>query len=92
MAAGFPESVGIWFQGDPEVITDYLEFKPIGFVTNTIVLDDLADTHGPMINLIDRYLTLMDDVPVVVEVDGDTTEDIVSVSAPFQALSPRVVM
>ncbi len=92
MAAGFPESVGIWFQGDPEVITDYLEFKPIGFVTNTIVLDDLADTHGPMINLIDRYLTLLDDVPVVVEVDGDTTEDIVSVSAPFQALSPRVVM
>ena len=54
MATGFPASVGIWFQGDPEVITDYLEFKPIGIVTNTIVLDDLADTHGPMINLIDR--------------------------------------
>ena len=92
MATGFPEAVGIWFQGDPDAIEEYLEFNPIGIVTNTIVLDDLAETHGPMIKLIERYLGVADDVPVVVEVDGDTAEDIVDASAPFQALSPRVVM
>ena len=92
MVQGFPGPAGIWFQGDPAVIKDYLEFNPVGFVTNTIVLDGMADTYGPMLGVIESYLGLQDHGPVVVEVDGDTTEDIVAVSAPFQALSPRVVM
>ena len=92
MVQGFPGSAGIWFQGDPAIIKDYLEFNPVGFVTNTIVLDGMADTYGPMLGVIESYLELQDHGPVVVEVDGDTTEDIVAVSAPFQALSPRVVM
>ena len=92
MVQGFPGPAGIWFQGDPAVIKDYLEFNPVGFVTNTIVLDSMAGTYGPMLGVIERYLELQDHGPVVVEVDGDTTEDIVDVSAPFQALSPRVVM
>ena len=92
MVQGFPGPAGIWFQGDPAVIKDYLEFNPVGFVTNTIVLDGMADTYGPMLGVIESYLELQDRGPVVVEVDGDTTEDIVAVSAPFQALSPRVVM
>ena len=92
MVQGYPGQAGIWFQGDPEVIKDYLEFNPVGIVTNTIVLDDLADTYGPTLGVIERYLQLKDDGPVVVEVDGDTAEDIVNVSAPFQALSGRIVM
>ena len=92
MVQGFPGPAGIWFQGDPAIIKDYLEFNPVGFVTNTIVLDGMADTYGPMLGVIESYLELQDHGPVVVEVDGDTTEDIVAVSAPFQALSPRVVM
>ena len=70
MATGFPEAVGIWFQGDPDAIEEYLEFNPIGIVTNTIVLDDLAETHGRMIKLIERYLGVADDLPVVVEVQS----------------------
>ena len=92
MVQGFPGPAGIWFQGDPAIIKDYLEFNPVGFVTNTIVLDGMADTYGPMLGVIESYLELQDHGPVVVEVDGDTTEDIVAVSAPFQTLSPRVVM
>ncbi len=92
MVQGFPGPPGIWFQGDPKVIQDYLEFDPVGIVTNTIVLDDLTDRYGPMLGIIERYLALPTDGPVVVEVDGDTAEDIVAASAPFQALSPRVVM
>ena len=92
MVQGYPGQAGIWFQGDPEVIKDYLEFNPVGIVTNTLVLDGLVDTYGPMLGVIERYLELDNDGPVVVEVDGDTTEDIVNASAPFQALSPRVVM
>ena len=92
MVQGYPGQAGIWFQGDPEVIKDYLEFNPVGIVTNTLVLDGLVDTYGPMLGVIERYLELDNDGPVVVEVDGDTTEDIVSASAPFQALSERVVM
>ena len=92
MPRGHDDPVGIWLQGDPEILKDYLELHPVGLVTNTIILDDMVDTYGPMLGLIERYLGVIDDVPLVVEVDGDTTEDIVAASAPFQALSPRVVM
>jgi transaldolase len=84
--------VGIWLQGDPEEVEDYLELGIYGFVTNTIILDDLVDKYGPMLGLIERYLELEHDGPVVVEIDGDTTEDIFAVSRVFGRLSPRVVM
>ena len=84
--------VGIWLQGDPDKIADYLELGIYGIVTNTIILDGLVDTHGPMLPLIERFLGLQDHGPVVVEVDGDTTEDLLSAAEPFLALSPRVVM
>lgn len=92
MPSGHDDPVGIWLQGDPEVLKDYVELQPVGLVTNTIILDDMVDTYGSMLGLIERYLGVIDDVPLVVEVDGDTAEDIVAASAPFQALSPRVVM
>ena len=85
-------SVGIWLQGDPEEIEDYLELGISGIVTNTIILEGLVGKYGPMLGLIERYLSLKDDGPVVVEVDGDTAEDLVAVSRVFGRLSPRVVM
>ena len=84
--------VGIWLQGDPDEIADYLELGIYGIVTNTIILDGLVDTHEPMLPLIERFLGLQDHGPVVVEVDGDTTEDLLVASKPFVELSPRVVM
>ena len=84
--------VDIWLQGDPEVIEDYLDFDVFGIVTNTVILDDMVDKYGPMLGLIERYLGLLNRGPVVVEVDGDTTDEIIAASAPFQAMSDRVVM
>ena len=84
--------VGIWLQGDPEEIEDYLELGIYGLVTNTIILDDLVDKYGPMLGLIERYLTLQDHGPVVVEVDGDTVDDIFDASRMFGKMSPRIVM
>ena len=76
MPEGHLDPVGIWLWGDPERIEDYLELGVVGIVTNTIVLDEMVDTYGTMISMVERYLGLQDREPVVVEVDGDTTEDI----------------
>lgn len=92
MPRGHSDPVGIWLQGDPETIKDYLELGIVGIVTNTIILDGMVDKYGPMVKLIERYLTLQDDEPLVVEVDGNTTEDILAASEVFIQMSPRVVM
>ena len=92
----FPEGhknpVGIWLWGDPHEIRDYLELGVVGLVTNTIVLDNLTDTHGSMIDVITQYLDLPHNGPLVVEVDGDTTDEIERVARVFTAMSPRVVL
>ena len=89
----FEHPVNIWLQGDPEVIRDYLDLNIYGIVTNTIILDDMVDKYGPMVPLIERYLTVMEhDEPLVVEIDGETVEDMLAASAVFTEMSPRVVM
>lgn len=92
MPEGHLEPVGIWLWGDPEQIEDYLELGVVGIVTNTIVLDKMVDTYGTMISTVERYLGLQDREPVVVEVDGDTTEDIMNAAHVFTELSSRVVL
>ncbi len=84
--------VGIWLWGDPERIEDHLDMDVVGIVTNTIVLDQLADRFGTMIAAIERYLSLQEREPVVVEVDGDSTDDIVAAAQVFTSMSPRVVL
>ena len=92
MPRGHSDPVGIWLAGDPAEIRDYLELGIVGLVTNTIVLDGLVDKYGPILRVIEKYLELQDELPLVVEVDADTAEDLVAVSQPFLKLSPRVVM
>ncbi|MBM4437416.1 MAG: hypothetical protein FJ029_09315 [Actinobacteria bacterium] len=92
MPRGHMDPVGIWLQGDPAEIKDYLELGIVGLVTNTLILDGLVDKYGPMLGLIEKFLGLQDDLPLVVEVDGDTTDDLLTVSQPFLKLSPRVIM
>ncbi len=89
---GHRDPVGIWLWGDPAEIRDYLELGVVGLVTNTIVLDQLTDSYGPMIRVIERYLNLPHNGPLVVEVDGDTTEELERVARVFTAMSPRVVL
>jgi transaldolase len=89
---GHRSRVGIWLWGDPAEICDYLELGVVGLVTNTIVLDQLTDKYGRMEAVVDRYLELPHNGPVVVEVDGDTADEMVRVSKVFTAMSPRVVL
>lgn len=92
MPKGHRDQVGIWLWGDPERIEDYLELGIVGIVTNTIVLDQMVDRYGQMAATVERYLRLQESEPVVVEVDGDTTEDLVDAALVFTRLSPRVVL
>ena len=92
MPEGHGNPVGIWLWGDPERIEDYLELGVVGIVTNTIILDEMVDTYGTMISTVERYLSLQDQEPVVVEVDGKTTEDIVNTAHVFTDISWRVVL
>ncbi len=89
---GHRDPIGIWLWGDPEELEDYLELGVVGLVTNTIVLDQLTDSRRSMLNVIERYLELPNDGPLVVEIDGDSTEALLAHAAPFTRLSPRVVL
>jgi transaldolase len=89
---GHRDPIGIWLWGDPAEIQDYLELGVVGLVTNTIVLDQLTDSRCSMLNVIERYLKLPHNGPLVVEIDGDSTEAMLAHAAPFTRLSPRVVL
>ncbi len=55
MPHGHSDPVGIWLQGDPAEIKDYLDLGIVGLVTNTLILDGMVDKYGPMLPLIERY-------------------------------------
>ena len=92
MPRGHRAPVGIWLWGDPDEIEDYLELGCVGLVTNTIVLDQLTDAPKSMIAVVERYLELPVDGPLVVEIDGDTADEFMTHAAAFTRLSPRVVL
>ena len=89
---GHRAPVGIWFWGEPAEIKDYLQLGCVGLVTNTIVLDHLTESNSSMIAVIERYLELPTDGPLVVEIDGNTTDEFIRHAAAFTQMSPRVVL
>ena len=81
----------IWLAGDPADLGEWLPRGAAGIVTNTVVLHEMVRKYGQLLEVIRRYLDLTDK-PVVVEVEGRTTEELLAVSRVFTALSPQVVI
>ena len=62
-----------------------------GIVTNTVVLNEMVKKYGQLVDLVKRYLDITDK-PVVVEIDGDTTEELIDVASVFSDMSPRIII
>ena len=81
----------IWLAGDPEDLKEWMPLGAAGIVTNTVVLNDMVKKYGPLTELIKRYLDITDK-PVVVEIDGHSTEELVEVGEVFTAMSDQIIL
>ncbi len=81
----------IWLAGDPEDLKDRLHYGAAGIVTNTVVLNDMVQKYGQLTEVAKRYLDITD-LPLVIEVDGESAEELLEVSAVFTAMSNQVMI
>ena len=81
----------IWLAGDPEELKPWMDYGIEGIVTNTVVLNEMVKKYGQLVDLVKRYLDITDK-PVVVEIDGDTTEELIDVASVFSDMSPRIII
>ncbi len=81
----------IWLAGDPEDLKPWMSRGAAGIVTNTVVLNDMVKKYGHIREVVKRYLDITDK-PVVVEVDGHSTEELLDVSHYFTAISDRIII
>lgn len=81
----------IWVAGDPADLGTWLENGAVGIVTNTVVLNDMVTKYGQLTGVIRRYLDVTD-LPVVVEVDGESTEELLDVASVFTAMSSQIMI
>ena len=81
----------IWLAGDPEDLKPWMDRGAAGIVTNTVVLNDMVKKYGQIIDVTKRYLDITDK-PVVIEVDGHSTEELMDVSHSFTRLSDQIII
>ena len=85
------EGPQIWLAGDPAEIKDLLPFGVAGIITNTIVLKDLTERDGQLIDVLKQHLDITDKT-IVVEVDGDTIDDFMYAAEAAYTLSDQVMI
>ncbi len=81
----------IWLAGDPEDLPEWLDRGAAGIVTNTVVLNDMVKKYGQLTGVIQRYLDITDK-PLVVEIDGHSTEELLDVGEVFTKLSDQIIL
>ena len=81
----------VWLAGDPADLEPWLERGAAGIVTNTVVLNEMVKKYGQLTNVVQRYLDATDK-PVVVEVDGHSTAELLDVSRCFTRMSDRIII
>ena len=84
-------SPAIWLAGDPEDLKPWMERGAAGIVTNTVVLNEMVQKYGPITEVIERYLDITDK-KVAVEIDGDSTQELLNVGEVFTKMSDRVIL
>lgn len=81
----------IWLAGDPADLPQWLERGAAGVVTNTVVLNDMVAKYGQLKDVVRRYLDITD-LPIVVEVDGESTEELLEVASVFIPMSNQIMI
>ena len=81
----------IWLAGDPEDLKQWMDRGAAGIVTNTVVLNDMVKKYGQIKDVVQRYLDITDK-PVVVEVDGHSTDELIDVSHVFTRMSDQIII
>ena len=81
----------IWLAGDPADLAPWMERGAAGIVTNTVVLNEMVKKYGQIADVVQRYLDITDK-PVVVEVDGHSTAELLDVSRRFTGMSDQIII
>ena len=81
----------IWLAGDPEDLPDWLNRGAAGIVTNTVVLNQMVQKYGQITEVAKRYLDITDK-PVVIEIDGHSTEELLEVGEVFTKMSDQIIL
>ena len=81
----------IWLAGDPADLKNWLPLGAAGIVTNTVVLNQMVRKYGQIVDVAQRYLDITDK-PVVMEIDGHSTEELLRVGEVFTRLSDRIIL
>lgn len=81
----------IWLAGDPEDLKAWMDRGAAGIVTNTVVLNDMVKKYGQLKDVVRRYLDITDK-PLVIEVDGHSTQELLDVSHSFTKMSDQIII
>ena len=81
----------IWLAGDPDNLVPRLAMGCAGVVTNTVVLRQLCEKYGTTENLARAYCDITD-LPVVMEIEGETTEELMEAADAFLKLGPQIAI
>ena len=81
----------IWLAGNPEDLPEWLDRGAAGIVTNTVVLNQMVQKYGQITEVIKRYLDITDK-PVVIEIDGHSTEELLEVGEVFTKMSDQIIL
>ncbi len=81
----------VWLAGDPEDLKNWMDKGVKGIVTNTVVLKELTDKYGSIIDLTKRYLD-MTDKKIAIEIDGHSTNELLDVGEAFTKLSEQIIL
>ncbi len=81
----------VWLAGDPEDLKKWMDKGVKGIVTNTVVLKDMTDKYGSIIDLTKRYLDITDK-KVAIEIDGHSTNELLDVGEAFTKLSDQIIL
>lgn len=81
----------IWLAGDPADLKPRLDMGCAGVVTNTVVLRELCAKYGTIEKLAEAYCD-MTDLPVVMEIDGETTAELMEGANALLDISPQIAI
>lgn len=81
----------IWLAGDPADLEKWMPLGIAGVVTNTVVLNQMVKKYGHIRDVTQRYLDITDK-PVVIEIDGSTTGDLIKTAEYFCEMSDRIII
>ena len=81
----------IWLAGDPEDLKEWMPLGIAGIVTNTVVLNQMVQKYGQIIDVVQRYIDITDK-PVVVEIDGHSVPELLQVGHCFTEMSDQIIL